>query len=135
MQQCWEYEAEERPSFAHCLQCLQQIQVAALSQAPGLVQTGMTVHNAQYARTPGEYARYGWYDCYGWYDRYQSGTASRACLRPVLYQMNDTASQHGTQRCLVLRYVRREIPLINCNVSLPATHVNAICKCKNQINM
>ena len=55
MQQCWEYEAEDRPSFAHCLQCLQQIQVAALSQAPGLVQTGMTVHNAQYARTPGEW--------------------------------------------------------------------------------
>ena len=59
MQQCWEYEAEDRPSFAHCLQCLQQIQVAALSQAPGLVQTGMTVHNAQYARMPGEY---GWCD-------------------------------------------------------------------------
>ena len=55
MQRCWEYEPEDRPSFAHCLQCLQQTQVAALGQAPGLVQAGMTVHNAQYARTPGEY--------------------------------------------------------------------------------
>ncbi|XP_037079270.1 proto-oncogene tyrosine-protein kinase ROS-like [Pollicipes pollicipes] len=55
MQQCWEYVADDRPTFQHCLQCLQQIQVAALSRAPGLVQSGMTVHNAQYARTPGAF--------------------------------------------------------------------------------
>ena len=59
MQQCWEYEPEDRPSFSHCLQCLQQTQVAALGQAPGLVQSGMTVHNAQYAHTPGEHGRRG----------------------------------------------------------------------------